>query len=63
MMNLGADIETIEGQCLLYFFSPTCPKTKFREKKIHIYSYKFFPNFDLSESSFTCPGFRVSGLA
>ena len=29
-----AYIETIEGQCLPYFFSPTCPKTKFRENKI-----------------------------
>ena len=27
--------ETIKGQWLPYFFSPTCPKTKFREKKMY----------------------------
>ena len=27
-----------------------------------IYSNKFFHNFHLSESRFTCPGFRASGL-
>ena len=32
--------------------------------KIFLYSNKFFHNnFDLSESSFTCPGLRASGLA
>ena len=38
-------------------FSPTCLKAKFRKKK-KIYSTKFFHNFHLSDSSFTCPGFR-----
>ena len=28
-----------------------------------IYSNKFFHNFHLSESNFTCPGLRASGLA
>jgi hypothetical protein len=28
-------------------------------EKIYIYSNKFFHNFHLSESSFTCPGLRV----
>jgi hypothetical protein len=28
-----------------------------------IYAYKFFQNFHLSESSFTCSGLRASGLA
>jgi hypothetical protein len=32
------------------------------EKK-NIYSNKFFHNFHLSESSFTCTGFRANGLA
>jgi len=33
------------------------------EKKNSIYSNKFFHNFHLSESSFTCPGLWTSGLA
>jgi hypothetical protein len=39
------------------------PEAKFRKKKNYIYSTKFFHNFHLSESSFTCPGLRASGLA
>jgi superfamily II DNA/RNA helicase len=31
-------------------------------ENIFIYSSKFFHNFHLSESSFTCPGLRASGL-
>ena len=31
-------------------------------EKISIYSSKFFHNFHLFESSFTCPGLRASGL-
>jgi hypothetical protein len=48
----------VKTQSLPYFFSPTCPKAKFRQKL-----YLFFNNFHLSESSFTCAGFRTSGLA
>jgi hypothetical protein len=32
-------------------------------EKLSIYSNKFFHNFHLSESRFTCPWFRASGLA
>ena len=32
-------------------------------EKNYIYSNKFFHNFHLSESSFTCTGFRANGLA
>jgi hypothetical protein len=32
-------------------------------EKYSIYSSKFFYNFHLSESSFTCPGLQASGLA
>ena len=32
------------------------------EKKIKNYSNKFFHNFDLSDSCFTWPGLRASGL-
>ena len=32
-------------------------------EKCSIYSNKFFHNFHLSESSFTCSGLRASGLA
>jgi len=32
-------------------------------EKCSIYSNKFFHNFHLSESSFTCPGLQASGLA
>ena len=31
-------------------------------EKFSIYSNKFFHKFQLSESSFTCPGLRASGL-
>ena len=48
-------------QCMMITFSPTCPKAKFR-KIFSIYSNKFFHNFHLSKSSFTCPGLRASGL-
>jgi hypothetical protein len=48
---------------LIFFtYFSTCPKAKFRKKK-SIYSNKFFHNFHLSESSFTCPRLRASGLA
>ena len=30
--------------------------------KFYTYSNKFFHNFHLSESSFTCPGLRASGI-
>ena len=33
------------------------------QKKIYIYSNKFFHNFQLSESSFNCPELPASGLA
>jgi hypothetical protein len=45
----------------LHFCSPTCLKAKFRRKN-YIYSNKFFHNFHLSESSFTCPRLHASGL-
>ena len=32
-------------------------------EKNYIYSNKFFHNFHLSESSFTCPGIRASGFS
>ena len=48
-------------QSLPSFCSPTCLKAKFRRKK-NIYSNKFFHNFHLSESSFTCPRLHASGL-
>ena len=35
------------------FFSP---ESQIQKKKIYIYSYKFFYNFHLSESGFTCFG-------
>ena len=41
-------------------FSPTCPKAKLR-KMFYLFN-KFFHNFHLSKSSFTCPGFRASVL-
>ena len=47
----------------LFFCSPTSPEAKFRRRKKSIYSSKFFHNFHLSESSFTCPGLQASGLA
>jgi len=45
----------------LIFFHLPARKAKFG--KIAIYSNKFFHNFHLSESSFTCPGLLASGLA
>jgi hypothetical protein len=39
---------------------PTCPKTKL--EKFSIYSSKFFHNFHLTESSFTCPRLWASGF-
>ena len=50
-------------QSLSQFISPTCPKAKFRKFSIYNYANKFFHNFHLSESSFTCSGLRSSGLA
>jgi hypothetical protein len=45
----------------LNFFHLLAPKPNL--EKFSIYSNKFFHNFHLSESSFTCPGLRASGLA
>ena len=39
------------------------PARKLNLEKMYIYSNKFFHNFHLSESSFTCPGLRESVLA
>jgi hypothetical protein len=52
----------IKLQSLSSFFSPTCPKAKFREF-FFFYSNKFFHNFHLFDSSCTCPGLCASGLA
>ena len=41
--------------------STTCPKAKIW-KKNYIYSNKFFHNFHLYDSSFTCPMLQASGL-
>ena len=43
------------------FFFTYLPESPNLEKK-NIYSNKFFHNFRLSESSFTCPKLRASGL-
>ena len=45
----------------LHFFHLIARKANLEQ--ISIYSNKFFHNFHLSESSFTCPGLRASGLA
>jgi len=45
----------------LIFFT-YLPESQIKEKK-NIYSNKFFHNFRLSESSFTCPRRRTSGFA
>jgi hypothetical protein len=50
-------------QSLPYFFSPTVLARKPNLEKLSIYSIKFFHNFHLSKSSFTCHGIRVNGLA
>jgi hypothetical protein len=43
------------------FFSPTCPKARFR---FFFYLFKqILPNFHLSQSSFTCPWLQASWLA
>ena len=48
-------------QSLPEFFSPTCPKARFR---FFFYLFKqILPNFHLSQSSFTCPWLQASGLA
>ena len=44
-----------------FFFNLLAQKPNL--EKIYIYSIKFFHNFHLSESSFTCPWLRPSGLA
>ena len=46
----------------LVFFHPTVLARMPNLEKNSIYSNKFFHNFQLSESSFTCPGLRASGL-
>jgi hypothetical protein len=45
----------LNSSLCLNFFSATCPKSKSK-------SNKFFHNFHLSKSSFTCPVPRASGL-
>ena len=45
--------------CSICSFSPRTPNLEI----FSIYSNKFFHNFHLFESSFTCPGLRASGLA
>jgi hypothetical protein len=45
----------------LTYFSPSCPKAKF--EKLSIYSNKFIHRLHLSETNFTCPELRASGLA
>ena len=54
MMSKSVYITVI--QSLSQFFSPTL-------ENFSIYSNKFFHNFHLSESNFTYPGLRASGLA
>ena len=62
MMNINYEVKRfILHHSFPSCFSPTCPKAIFREKK-NIYSNKFFHNFYLSESSFTCPRLRASVL-
>ena len=50
-----------EHSSCLNFFSPTCPKAKFRQ--IFCLFKFFFHNIHLSESSFTYLGLWASGLA
>jgi hypothetical protein len=45
----------------LYYFHLRAQKPNL--EKFSIYSNKFFHNFHLSESSFTCPRLQASGLA
>ena len=45
-----------------FIFFTYLPESQIK-KKNSIYSDKFFHNFHLSESSFTCPWLRESGLA
>jgi hypothetical protein len=45
----------------LNFVHLFAPKPNLEEEQ-NIYSNRFFNNFHLSESSFTCPGLRASGL-
>jgi hypothetical protein len=47
---------------LIFFHLPVLSR-KPNLENISIYSNKFLPNFHLSESRFTCPGLRASGLA
>ena len=49
-----------QDQSLLYFFHLLAPKPNL--ENVSIDSNKFFHNFHLSESSFTCHGFWASGL-
>ena len=51
---------TFYSLCLNVFHLPA---RKPNLEKMYIYSNKFFHNFHLSESSFTCPGLRESVLA
>ena len=52
--------ETIHTNLYLNSFHLLARKTNL--EKCSIYSNKFFHNFRLSESSFTCPRLRASGL-
>jgi hypothetical protein len=49
--------------CLFNFFHLHVLARKPILENFSIYSNKFFHNFHLSESSFTCPGLRASELA
>jgi hypothetical protein len=46
----------------LIFFHPMVLARMPDLEKISVYSSKFFHNFQLSESSFTCPELRATGL-
>ena len=55
-LMMSKSVYIIVIQSLPQFFSPTL-------ENFSIYSNKFFHNFHLSESNFTYPGLRASGLA
>jgi hypothetical protein len=54
-------LDTCKSQYLPYFFYLLAGKPNL--EKNYIYSSKFLHNSHLSESSFTCPVLRASGLA
>ena len=59
---LNAYPKVSQSDIALIFFYLLARKPNLEEKK-SIYSNKFFHNFHLYESSFTCPRLRVGGLA